>query len=284
MTIAYRIVIGRTLSVAEKKQLKHSIHEVFDRIDLVFNNWNPASEISKINASKDPNPIPLSQELFDFLVQIDELVHMTEGRFDPTVGKLKTFWLSHLKHHRLPSQDSWTSCYAKVGWKNIQLDKQKKTLTKQYSDVNIDLCGAVKGYTVDLLVEICRQFCNDVYVEWGGEIKTIGQHPSGRTWKVVSTSSPMIFDLSEASIATSGSYHQTWCLNGETYTHIINPLTGKPLDTTSYPIFSVTVIHPDCMHADALATALMTFHRKQDAEAWAKQHNIEAYINDSDVS
>lgn len=284
MTIAYRIIIGRPLSMSEKTKLKHEIHNIFDHINRVFNHWNPDSEISKINAAKKLTPVPVSQQLLSFLLEVEQIVQITEGRFDPTIGRLKSLWLSYLKCHQVPPDHVWAEYYLQSGWKHIHIDKQKQTITKQYDDIQLDLCGIAKGHAVDLLVDACRSLCADVYVDWGGEIKTAGKHPSGRTWNVASTSSPKIFHLSETAIATSGCYHQAWHVEGKTFTHIIDPFTGQPLESLQYPIFSVSVVHSSCMKADALATALMTFSCKQDAEAWAKQHNIEAYIKDTAVS
>ncbi|MFA5905501.1 MAG: FAD:protein FMN transferase, partial [Desulfobacula sp.] len=43
-------------------------------------------------------------------------------------------------------------------------------------------------------------------------------------------------------------------LNGKSYSHIINPKTGFPVDNQ---IVSASVISKDCTFADGLATALM---------------------------
>lgn len=284
MTIGYRIIIGRSLSFREKQQLIKKINLIFDRIDRVFNNWNPYSEISYVNSAPSHTPIPISQELFDILVRVNELVQLTEGRFDPTLGKLKDLWLWYLKHQQLPSEETWQSFHSQTGWNFIHLDHKTQTLTKYSSNVNLDLCGTIKGYAVDLLLELCCDFCPNNYVEWGGEIKVSGEHPDKRKWCIASTSTTTPFELTNQSIATSGNYYQSWLINGQEYTHIINPQSGRPLVTNNHSILSVTVIHPSCMYADALATALMTYDTKQEAEAWAKQHHIEAYFSDNVVS
>jgi len=55
-------------------------------------------------------------------------------------------------------------------------------------------------------------------------------------------------------LATSGDYRNYFEYNGELYSHVINPVTGHP---TRNNVASVSVIAPDCMTADAFATALM---------------------------
>ena len=105
MTIPYRIVFGETLSPHQVKQAQKEIDRVFNHIDQIFNNWNPCSEISRINRADTSSPIPLSPELFSFLCEIDRFHTISDGRFDPTLGALKNLWLLHLKSQTLPPQD-----------------------------------------------------------------------------------------------------------------------------------------------------------------------------------
>ena len=55
------------------------------------------------------------------------------------------------------------------------------------------------------------------------------------------------------SLATSGEYRNFIVLNGETYSHTIDPHTFKPINKQH---ISVSVISDNVMKADALATAL----------------------------
>ncbi|EPP36817.1 apbE family protein [Chlamydia psittaci 10_743_SC13] len=281
MTIPYRIVLGKTLTSAEKESFKQEIHAAFHKIDTIYNNWNPSSELSKVNRAPSQVATPISQELLEFLKQIQHLYDISEGRFDPTLGKLKTFWITHLKHHSLPDEETWRRYYEQSGWKQIIIDFTHGTITKKTCQVELDFCGVVKGFAVDNLLTICKHFCPNSYVEWGGEIKTSGHHPSGRPWRIASSSMLEIVEIQDQAIATSGNYYQKWTIDGKTYTHILDPYTGKPLDIQDYPILSATVIHPDCAFADAMATVLMTFPNKTEALAWAKEKNLLVYINDN---
>jgi thiamine biosynthesis lipoprotein len=61
-------------------------------------------------------------------------------------------------------------------------------------------------------------------------------------------------ELDQLAVATSGNYRQYREHEGKRYGHSLNPKTGYPEATG---ILSVTVIHPQCMYADAWATAFM---------------------------
>jgi thiamine biosynthesis lipoprotein len=81
-----------------------------------------------------------------------------------------------------------------------------------------------------------------------------------------------VIALRNAGIATSGNYRYFFDYNGRRYSHRIDPRTGAPIDNS---LASVTVIAPECMHADALATAL-TVLGPDDGLEYARSHNIAA--------
>ena len=65
-------------------------------------------------------------------------------------------------------------------------------------------------------------------------------------------------ELTDLSIATSGTYenYRTFADSIE-YSHILNPKTGYPI---KHNTVSATVIAPNCIDADALATASMSMN------------------------
>ena len=65
--------------------------------------------------------------------------------------------------------------------------------------------------------------------------------------------------LSRAALATSGDVFQHLDLDGRRYSHIIDPKTGLGLTDHSL----VTVIAPDCITADSLATAVSVLGPKR---------------------
>ena len=100
-------------------------------------------------------------------------------------------------------------------------------------------------------------------VEIGGEVRTMGKNNKGKPWRIgidtpVAGSLPgeQLFattTLSNKAMATSGNYRNFYEFDGVQYSHIIDPRTGAALQSD---IASVTVTGPNCIDADALATAL----------------------------
>ena len=102
-------------------------------------------------------------------------------------------------------------------------------------------------------------------IDAGGDI-VAGKIPPGMDgWKIAinlpETEEPMKRKLmiESKAVATSGDLYQYIELNGNRYSHIINPATGYAVTN----LRNVTVITDDSASADGLATALSIFPKKQ---------------------
>ncbi len=269
MTIPYCVQIAQPSPLAE-----NIISSTFAEINAIYNNWNPHSEISKLNTLKAFEKQQLSPELYSFLQFTNSIVRLTEGRFDPTVASLHQLWKKSLKENHLPSEIELQNLSPAIGWDKIHLEEGH--FWKEQDATTLDLCGIAKGYAVDLITERLQAAgLRDIYVEWGGEIRTSGNHPDNRPWKI-GIIGLIPLELKNEAIATSGSYIQQWTIDSITYTHIIDPRTQKPLNNA--PITSATVIAPTCAEADALATAFMLFPTCAEAQSWAQNHGISLYL------
>jgi Membrane-associated lipoprotein involved in thiamine biosynthesis len=277
MTIPYRILVGEPLSVADQQQISLQLDGLFLLINDHFNKWNPDSEISQLNRAVANEPVELSKPLFTLLEQTDRLVHFTEGRFDPAVETLNALWRDRVDRGELPDSEQLKSLSLAAHWKQLQLVNQ--SLIKNFSATQIDLGGIAKGYMIDLFAERLNSLgISNFLIEWGGELRASGVHPEGRAWQVGITNpeTPQnelkVIELTNQSIATSGSYYQTWMLDDQRVTHIWDPSVGLPLSVDALPFVSVTVLAPTCTEADAIATALMLFKNEKEAILWIQEH------------
>ena len=119
----------------------------------------------------------------------------------------------------------------------------------------LDLSGIGKGFAVDRVGERLRALgVNDFLFQLAGEtlagdgVWEVGieaPEPSSRTLTKKVT-------LQKQALATSGNYRQFQRTDQGIVSHIIDPLSGKPVIR---PFSSVTVIANDCAQADAWSTA-----------------------------
>ncbi len=84
--------------------------------------------------------------------------------------------------------------------------------------------------------------------------------------------SPTVLALHGLAVATSGDYRRHYQHLGERASHTLDPRTGYPIQNK---IASVTVLHADCMAADALSTAL-TALGPEAGMRFAEQHQLAA--------
>ena len=244
--IPYHIQIGHKLSDKEKQSVCAVIQEVFTHIDGCFNHWNPNSEVSQFNQISQNTPFSASPHLIALLLQSKTISELTQNRFDPTLGALT----SALKHGKI--------LQGAAGSQHLVIDGQNISKT---AEIKIDLDGISKGHAIDLLIDKISDLAYlNIYVEWGGEIKAIGQHPTKRPWRVlIKGKEDISVDLNGEAIATSGDENQRF---GE-HTHIIDPKTQKPLPILNR---SLTVKAKTASLADALATALMQYSNEEIKE------------------
>jgi len=148
----------------------------------------------------------------------------------------------------------------------------------------MDLSGIAKGLCVDMITDaLCSIGYGDLFVEWGGEIRTSGKHPKGRPWALfirglddVNTGHAIAYlHVKDRAIATSGDYLQNWTVSLPdglvTYTHIIDPFLLRPLISSDDSVATASVMVHSCALADALATALMMFPSTGSATEWAEK-------------
>ncbi|MBB4633184.1 thiamine biosynthesis lipoprotein ApbE [Sphingosinicella soli] len=93
----------------------------------------------------------------------------------------------------------------------------------------------------------------------GGELVGAGVKPDGQPWWVDiemppgAAFPPLRLALHGLAVATTGDYRRWFKADGKRFIHTIDPRTGCPL---ANGVASVTVLHPECMTADAYATAI----------------------------
>lgn len=280
MTIDYHISIGDPVNAQNTIIIQKIIQATFQEIDAVYNKWNPHSELSTLNSLPAHVSYPLSPSLHQFFKRMDELVKISGGRFDPTIEPLQKLWKDNLEKGKYPNPKEIEEMKPCIGWDTIHFENG--IFSKEDSRTQLDFGGIAKGLCVDLLVErLYHAGFRSLFVEWGGEIRTQGLHPTGRPWHVyishLANTNPSQaiahIELVNQALATSGDYFQFWVIpleNGEekTYCHIFNPFTLAPLESKNGSIASASILAHDCVTADALAKVLMLFETPEEAQRW----------------
>ncbi len=283
MTINYRILVGQSLDLQQREVVQQIIQETFAEIDSIYNKWNPQSEISQLNQLKAGEKKTLSWQLFCFLERTDDLVMLTNGKFDPTIEPLQQLWKDRLEKGGIPDHSEIEELRPCLGWDKIHFSHQ--VFYKDDSRTRLDFGGIAKGLCVDLMIDhLAEAGFKHLYVEWGGEIRATGEHPAGRPWSIfisrMGDSNPenaiAKINLIEQAIATSGDYFQNWTIwtsegKQQTYCHVFDPAKLEPLIVKPGSVASASLVANECLTADALAKVLMLFDSAEEAQKWVEQ-------------
>ena len=245
-----------------KTSLEKQILQKLDSINRTFSTWDENSELSKFNTTKSTDFVDASPELIDVLKASNTVYELSKGAFDPSMKPLFDLWGFGTKtiYYEIPSDDDINNVYDYVGFNKLVINDTQ--LQKSHSNFSLNLSSIVKGYSVDQIVEILTDIGISRYmVEIGGEVR-VGSSKKESNWNIgilnpqyikLDNELLLTLNLKNESIATSGDYKNYFEKDNIIFSHLFDPRVGKPISNN---IASVTVIAPNCMLADALATAL----------------------------
>jgi thiamine biosynthesis lipoprotein len=250
------------------RDLENEIFACLDSFDLSLNPFNKNSIIYKVNHNED---VEVDDRFIAVFNKAQEIAAITGGAYDITCAPLVNLWGFGFEKNDEVTPRVIDSIRQFVDYRKIRLEGRK--VVKESPHVQINASSIAKGYACDVVAELLDSYeIADYMVEIGGEVHAKGKNPTGQCWNIeilkpIDDATGTIrkhlrfIRLNNQSLATSGNYRNFYVKDGIKYGHTINPLTGYPAGTTeegSYvPLLSVTALYPDCMTADALATACM---------------------------
>lgn len=267
--------------VADPAGLQQEIDTLLVKVNQQMSTYIRDSELSLFNKTPAPARVPASAELRFVLNQSLEINHLSGGYFDVTVGPLVNLWGfgPDEMQEKKPSAAQINQAKAQVGSAAVSVgDGWIEKSAQRY----VDLSAIAKGYGVDKVAELLEQTgIQDYLVEIGGELRLKGQKQAGINWKVAVEAPDVserrvqkVLSVTNIGMATSGDYRNYFEINGERFSHTIDPYTGSPV---RHKLASVTILHPQCSMADGLATTMMVMGEEK-APAFAEAHNIAAYF------
>lgn len=267
--------------------VRAAIEEALALVVQQMSNWEPESEVSRFNRAPAGSWHALSPAFFTVLQAAQHWTLASGGAFDVGVGPLVDRWgfgprhdphADHAAPATMPSAQELQALRPQgVGAGLVLRGEGLQAL--QPGGLQLDLSGIAKGYSVDLVVQALQaQGWVDFLAEVGGELRASGTRPGGQPWRVAvaaeATGPARALPLQDIAIATSGDHWHAFEHGGRRYSHTIDPRTGEPV---AHALASVTVLHAECMHADALATVL-TVLGPQEGLAFATQQGIAALL------
>ena len=273
MGTTYNVTAVNHGAAIRHEDLGGAIEVALGDVNRQMSNWDPASELSRLNAAPPGETLRLSAELHHVLRGAEAVHRASDGRFDVTVGPLIDLWGfgAGPGAPRLPAEAQISAVVEKIGQDRVLSLREDGTVSRTVEGAGVYLSAIAKGHGVDRVAQVLRDFgLRDFMVEIGGDIFVSGLNGSGAPWQI-GIEIPMaaaggvhrVLGVSGMGMATSGDYRNYFEADGTRYSHIIDPTTGRPI---THDTVSATVLAADAMLADAWATAMLTLGRARGLE------------------
>ena len=285
MGTTYHVKLVETPRDIDPASLARKVDGVLSTVNQAMSTYLPDSELSRFNDAKAENWTSISTDTLTIVEESRRLNLLTGGAFDPTVGPIVDLWGFGPGggQERVPSEDEIDAVKAAVGFAKVESRTgAAPAIRKHAPGVRLDFSGVAKGYGVDKVAELLALTGIENYlIEVGGELRASGHAPGGRSWHVgiekptlASDDVQHVIDLGNEALATSGNYRIFFERDGQRFSHIVGPRTGRPV---THDLASVSVVAATTLEADALSTSLLVLG-PEDGMALAAEENIQAYF------
>lgn len=270
---------------AENEALPAGVDSLLADLNSTFSIFDTNTLISRVNAGRCG---VVNTDFEHVLRSAIEVASATGGAFDFTVQPLVELWgFGRNKEPQQVAPAQLDSVRQFVNYKLVAL--RDSVLVRVDPRTQLNFNAIAKGYAVDRMAQfLLQKGYENFVVEIGGEVVCRGTKdgkPDGKSWVVgiqVPTAtkdgaveSSVRFEPGNCAVATSGNYRNYFEKAGKRYTHILDPRTGTPEETN---LLSVTVLAPDCMTADAYATAFMVMGLEASKELLSNHPELDAYF------
>ena len=180
----FRIVAWSESSTAAAEGARAAFARI-KALDDALSDWQPDSELSRLSRSAPGVPVPVGADLFEVLALAREASLASDGAFDVTVGPCVVLWRRACRQLELPTAARLEAARAAVGFRLVELDVDRRTVTLGAASMRLDLGGIAKGYAGDAaLAALAASGITRALVDGGGDL-AVGEPPPGETgWLV----------------------------------------------------------------------------------------------------
>ncbi len=228
------------------------------RLEHRYSRFLPDSITTQLNQlAGSGKSLRVDEETAALLEYANTCYQQSEGLFDITSGSLRHLWNYRELGDKqtLPDDKQISRALEKTGWHKVQWQQGEFALPAP--GMEIDFGGIVKEYAADCVASLAEsEGVISGMVELGGDIRifgadTMAAEPKYPPWPVGirdphdADKACALVSLQRGALATSGDYERYTLIKGKKYSHILNPVTGWPMEGYS----SVSVIADQCVLA-----------------------------------
>ncbi len=274
-------VAARNQSVADAAE--DAILAEIERLRLIFSLYDPASELSRLNRTREP--MMVSAEMIEVLQHYGFWQQQTGGAFNGQLGELVNVWKKAEKEQSEPDEITLSRIVEQLGRPGWVIDVEAKTVSR-LTDQPLNLNAIAKGYIVQKAAAAARAkapTAGGLLLNLGGDMAAWGKDAAGQSWSVGVQDPHEPFDnaaplaslpLSDRAIATSGGYERYYQIQGKKHSHLFDPRTGRSATGAA----GATVIAANNVTANALATTLCVLTPEEGLKLIGRLPGVECLI------
>ncbi|MBP5406271.1 FAD:protein FMN transferase [bacterium] len=279
--------MGTVLSVIYTGEKNEALEEAVKRdagtVEDELSYYKDSSFVSILNREAHEKDVEVPQQVCDLIEKSLKFGEMSGGFFDITYKSTGALWENN--GNKIPDEKTIEEKQRFVGADKVLTDCSGNKIRFAGKGVKIDLGGVAKGYAIDRAGEILKRYgVGNFIVNYGGDMLICG-NKAGKPWSIgiknPDNHSEILKKLEFGSgcgaVATSGDYERFFVIEGQTFSHIMNPKTGKPVKDAK----SVTVVAKNATAADVAATAVsVALKNEESVKKIMENFNIKLYTLD----
>ena len=246
--IRARPLLGTVVEIAATgaaDRVQQAISQAFAvvaEVHTLMSYQDPESELSRINRLGFAGPLTVHAHTWQVLRTAQELAEASAGLFDISIAPTLT------RLGFLPRHPDFPRASRHGNWRHVALLPGQRVQLLRH--LRLDLSGIAKGYAVDCAIHAQQSagMCAG-RVNAGGDLRVFG---TPQTLYVRAPQAPTqalpLLQLTEGAAATSAAYFSQRRHRQRSVAPLIHPHTRSACSSER----SITVLAPNCMHADAL--------------------------------
>ena len=266
-------VVESRLYQGDKNDL-NEIKSIYSYYDKISDNYQARDITNVYTINQTNDDVEIDPKLYDLLKASFDVKNEGATYFNPLCGSLAKKWKESLKNQQILAENEKNAELLKSNSSSVLFKENNKI--QRLGEAEIDLGGIAKGYALDMVKDyLDSKGINQYLLNAGSSSTMLGEKNTkdGLFSVGLRDVNNAYLKLKNCVVSTSGTSVQGVVIDGVTYSHIINPLTGNAINNYD----AVIVISTKGYYGDALSTSMMmnTIDEIKDIE---QEHNVKTIV------
>lgn len=265
------------------KELSKKVESIYLDYEIVADDFEPGIATENVYDLNQKRTIKATTEMTELLTYSVEMMKVTQGYFNPFIGRLSHLWKESLEDNKIVEERIISQELEIMNQTALEITEESITLI---GDGNVDLGGVAKGFATSKAKEYLDSMDCHSYLLNAGSSNLVLGNKNGKEFtvglsKALGTGYFRTLKIKDKCISTSSIREQHVKINNVYYSHLLNPKTGYP----AMYYETLSIIGEDSKELDVFSTAgfamdletLKTFMNEKNLEFIVSKDNKTLY-------